>query len=144
MKLKLALAEADEELILIKYGFRPTSLDSISSGELVVDDSKAITMNCQNREFTGHIELCDGSSYVNCVLAGTANGEVKLFKVKNKVSLKLHNYISLPAFSSVADANIHCAAQVTGNIKEKPSSEKNKKKRTSNSVTEIMKRKKTK
>ena len=143
MKLKLVLADADEELVLIKYGFRPTSLDSASSGELVTDESKAITLNCQNCVFTGHIEQYDGTSYVDCVVAGTSSGEVKLFKVKNKVNLKLHNS-SLPSSSSVE--KVVSAPPSAPNPEDKQSSEKKKKrkKKENISVTEILKRKRTK
>ncbi len=144
MKLKLVLADADEELVLIKYGFRPTSLDSTSSGELVTDESKAITLNCQNCVFTGHLEQYDGTSYVDCVVAGTSSGEVKLFKVNNKVNLKLHNS-SLPSSSSVEKVD-SAPPPSAPNLEDKQSIEmkKKRKKKENNSVTEILKRKRTK
>jgi hypothetical protein len=130
MKSKLVLAEEEEEeeeMVLLKYSFRPTSLDSTPSGELVVDDVKAVTLNCQNREFSGHIEQYDGTSYVNCVVAGTANGEVKLFKVKNKVNLKLHNSSSLPASSSAPVTDIVSASQIAPKDSDKFKKTKKKK-----------------
>ena len=136
MKSKLVLADAEEEMVLLKYSFRPTSVDSTPSGELVVDDVKAVTLNCQNREFSGHIEQYDGTSYVNCVVAGTANGEVKLFKVKNKVNLKLHNSSSLPASSSVTVTDIVSAPQIAS--KDSDKSKKTKKKKED--IAAIMKK----
>ena len=140
MKSKLVLADAEEEMVLLKYSFRPTSLDSTPSGELVVDDVKAVTLNCQNREFSGHIEQYDGTSYVNCVLAGTANGEVKLFKVKNKVNLKLHNSMSLPASSSVTVANIVSTPQIAPKDSDKSSESKKKTKKKKEDIAAIMKK----
>ena len=140
MKLRLVLADADKELVLIKYGFRPTSLDNSSSGELVTDESKAITLSCQNCVFKGHMEQYDGTSYVDCVVAGTSSGEVKLFKVKNKANLKLHNS-TLPSSSSVE--KVDSAPPTTPNLQDKQRSEKKKRKKEINSVTEILKRKRS-
>ena len=70
-------------------------------------------------------------------MAGTANGEVKLFKVKNKVNLKLHNSSSLlPASSSAPVTDIVSASQIAP--KDSDKSKKTKKKKED--IAAIMKK----
>jgi hypothetical protein len=70
-------------------------------------------------------------------VAGTANGEVKLFKVKNKVNLKLHNSSSLlPASSSAPVTDIVSASQIAP--KDSDKSKKTKKKKED--IAAIMKK----